>query len=289
MRETKGIIAVADRLGITTIYIDQSLSLEEQNEVTSTIKQILAENHIHLYNICTAAKVVAPLNGPEIGSKICGRPSYASLGAFLKDEVDKKTNDVYLLMSNHMSQHLHGTGRKELYLLDTTENLSPIGELLPFSESAYDVAVAKVKTVIQKDKSKFKTKEGKPVKCKIFEKKSAKGLTVHIWGASTSPGIGKITCDYFSFTDEPPSYNYIIVENCNKQENFCSEGDSGSIVLYNNSSEKCVNAISVLCGRFDPRGAAQPEAQYLTQPLKASLEDLSKRYGKKFIILNEDD
>lgn len=176
-------------------------------------------------------------------------------------------------------------------MLQSSNFLSHVGKLLPFSETACDVAVAKLESVIQKGKSKFKTRQGTPVHCKIFEKRSAEekipGSVVHIWGASTAPGIGKITSDDFSYL-ENPSVTYILVENYDER-NFCSKGDSGSIVCSNNNRERYVNAISVLSGLFESREAETTVLQYLTYPIKASLEDLSKRYGKNFRILNEKD
>ena len=276
-------VAIGCRLGIPTVYVDESLVATERQATTNKIEIMLSSDEIELYNIFFVSKGVLSLH--RIGSRITGNsgPSFASLGAFLKTRNGE--NDLfYILLSNHFAKILHNVGDTHLRISPNHDN---IAELLPYTDGKYDVAAAELSSGSQNFDMRLKFRSGEPTLGSVFDSQTDKrrlpGLKVHIWGASTSPGFGKITVHDLSFKEDVPNRVYVIIEDDDKTT-FSKKGDSGSIVCADDVRKQCVDAIAVLSGELTEREKATSRRQYIAAHLKACLKDLEERYGHPFTL-----
>lgn len=270
--------------------MDESLNDKQRRNTTKKIEDILHEHSIVLYDINYISKDIVPFHKSDVGSKIGVRepPPFVSLGAFLKSQTNESAEPgVYILISNHLAERILKNDDKRIYMHQHKE---AIGEIVHMPDVKYDVAVAKLSCDIGTFNTMLQTSLGKPALCNVVDilsgSRSLLGLKVYIRGAVTSPGFGKITVENFSFSSKESGV-FIIVDDDEDDDNlFSVEGDSGSVVCAENTKRSCVDAISVVIGKFESREYAQQCPQYLTVSLKACLEELSRIHGRTFSICN---
>lgn len=182
----------------------------------------------------------------------------------------KKENNLYGLISNHIAAIDQDLG--------TTDG-NRLGKLVKQSKN-FDIALVQIdeENVTRCDKS-LKDEGGQSfeIPCKVHnDPADLQDLPVYITGAETKLGIGRIDIPFFQTKEG----RHIVVRNF-LSENFCTNGDSGAMVLgraRGNLNE--VWPIGIVRGAFtstkgDKTGESKHERPHLVVELQAGLDDLS--------------
>jgi hypothetical protein len=254
--------------------------------------QTIADKHgINEFKIRLEQEVITEFAEYEVGSTLTSRQNRsASLGGFaLKGE----TKDLSLLVARHFADD-----GKPVYVRDEKGNKCIFAHIIPPNVherfATLDIAAG---LVLKKERSKcltmFKDHCGTPLASELssFENEAEiewlKGLPVHIWGASSSPGLGKIIIPDFyvegmkrlvKIEDRHPVDKEEIVP-------FSKEGDSGAIVCADDPDGEKVHVVSMVTGSSNYEEKQQNpdiKGEYLSIRLKDGLMQLEKVHGDTF-------
>ncbi|WAR31356.1 hypothetical protein MAR_033898 [Mya arenaria] len=216
------------------------------------------------------------------GSCIYKTPSSGTLGAFAFRSQNGQERKLCALLSLHVAQKQVNQADESGTISLTTKH-GRIGYLLrplifpDHSRTQLDIASAQIDDAqIRLCNTQFKDEHGYVRLCTLFdfEKDDLQfldGMLVHFWGASTSPGLGKIK--EHSFHQE--NGLHIILENrVELSEPFCKSGDSGSVVCAFCRKKRLLIALGMVIGEFK-EGNDSTGNRYLALQLQAGLNQLS--------------
>ena len=111
------------------------------------------------------------------------------------------------------------------------------------------------------------------------------GTYIHLWGAGSNPGRGKIT---MTELHERERASRVIIEDIGTREGqrLAKRGDSGSIVCADKPDGGKITAISMLTGAKSDSstncGADVEYIRYYTFLLEEGLDYLGKKHGTRF-------
>lgn len=239
--------------------------------ITSVMEKFKVEDYLIQYTSGEIRQLAT--NGDSIGAK----GSTGTLGAFVQATEmahDDKTNvtgrPFYVaLTAGHVA---FAQKSKELFLDDKHfANILDVHSQTQ-TEIKVDIAAAEVlNKCLYNCTQKFKTMENCEAPCQLSGHfHSLEGEVVHIWGATSKPGVGRVKSVDFSMGNG----DNILITDISGESVFALPGDSGSIVCKTSKDNK-LEAIAMLTGSFKPQGKyTTPNYEYLA---------LKLTYGIRFL------
>lgn len=249
-------------------------------------KNLLKEHGIEVCVVQSGSREYGKFMNYTVGSKI-ETGKHATLGGFVK-----KTNDIYVLLAKHVAE----LSEDVRMAVDNRK----IAKVLPQYNlhGKLDIAVAKVdESVLKICDTRFMDSSGECMVTRLHtlnseaDVKFLQYLPVHIWGAFSSPGKGKITIpEYYVKTME----KLILVEDLeemgddqaeNDKKRFAKDGDSGAVVCADEIDGGCVRVISMLSGSRnwqEIKSSPRLPQEYITVPLQYGIKQLNEAYGGNF-------
>ncbi|XP_053389095.1 uncharacterized protein LOC128552108 isoform X2 [Mercenaria mercenaria] len=211
---------------------------------------------------------------------------YGTLGGFASFSKETETTSCALF-----SRHVALGCSSKLYV--DGENGQPIelGEILEdtLKDGMYDIAAAKIHDhQVQHCDVQFKNSKNVPLPGKLHTKSSSidlQDLKVHLWGATSRPGLGIIRIPELSFPGTTETYMQI--EDRNSYKRMAVEGDSGAIVCADDLDDKHVHVISMLIGsNTDKEKLKDPNVKrtYIALPIQKGVECLQMLTGGTFSL-----
>lgn len=199
----------------------------------------------------------------SIGTKVRVGVHSGTLGAFTKvltytpetkipfEQSDLKSESRFCrkslvaIISGHLAH-----GGTMLYIED-----KHIADILdPLKVQGADIAAAKIFDQYRDScKQVFKTQGGIEVPCRLLSKLDdlikSMGETVHIWGATSQPGLGKIvSCSSGIGSGDKKGHIITITDRSSKE--FAHPGDSGSVVCLTSKTGKELIAVGIVMGEL---------------------------------------
>lgn len=279
-------IGCGEVFDVVEISINDEIKIDHTNTNTiRMVKDVLKKNKVTDFILCYMSKNMKHFanSGAEVGDKFTG-----TLGAFVEAEQDTSSSSIsqhepksnwFALISNHLARFQ--PGNRLLY----EGNL--IADILdPSLVKGADIAAAQIHKDYRKMcKQVFKTQGGKEVPCLLLSNfedlKTSSGENVHIWGAKSKPGIGKIiSCKYELSIDNARGY-HIIISDRHTDSRFSQPGDSGSVICKTSKDGKTLYAIGMLVGELISHYTDQGvnERRYSAFEFQFGLERLTEAYG----------
>lgn len=281
------------RFNTLDIYIKDTLTDEEKLLSEEQIRVLTMENGIASYVVRTEQSTITQFSEISVGTKVTSKlERSASLGGFAKSG-DKQ--EPSLLLARHLTDDgkpvfVHNCmGEKSViaYVPKPKNNME--------DDAPLDIAIANVlQKVSVKCETQFKDHEGVALASNLmhFEENDVlwmKGLPVHIWGATSSPGIGTIIIpDYYiegmkrlvKIEDRHPV-------DLERSQPFSAKGDSGAIVCADDPDGQVVHVISMLMGSSNFAETNRDntvKGQYLTLRLCDGLRQLDWEHDTTFTL-----
>lgn len=278
------------------VWLDQNAECNE-NEITEKAKNILSAHGIENFVVCLGEKEWTKYCTYSVGSEIYTdtgsgntyRYIVGSLGGFAKMTPGEH---LCLLTAKHVTVQRRDVNatpdNKTGVHTRIARALAPINANAP---SNLDIAACKVdEEAVRNCEKRFKDSDGYPIRSKLFtgiQLSTLSALDVHIWGAKSKPGKGRISVSkVYHRTDESMKV-FIAIEEIPEagvaSEKFAKEGDSGAIVCADDPDGKFVHVISMLMGgkMFDRDDRKQ---KYMTFLLSEGLNQLSLQQNANFEI-----
>ena len=274
------------------IYTKNTITDEELHILEVQVQNIAQNNGITDFKFRKEQEEMTKFTEYEVGSTLTSRHDRsASLGGFA---LKGKTEDLSLLVARHFADD-----GKPIYVRDNEGKKRIFAHIIEPSgtekrNASLDIAAG---LVLKKERSfchtMFKDRCGTPLPSRLSMIEQAadiewlKGLPVHIWGAKSSPGLGKILHPDFyvegmkrlvKIQDMHPEHNGEIVP-------FCKEGDSGAIVCADDPDGEDVHVVSMVSGSsnyIEKQSNPNIKGEYLSIRLKDGLLQLEEVHGDTF-------
>lgn len=256
------VMGCGEVFGVLEIAINKEIKHDE-SRIAENVRLLCEKNSLHEFYIrFTSNKIIHyTYCGAEIGSGSTG-----TLGAFAEakeidnskeqfvpyypgDKVCIKKTKLLALISNHLAIN---QPQNKLYY--DGNHIADIFD--PFVMNGADIAAAEVLDQYRKScRQVFTTQDGVEASCLLLENLSdlQTGEIVHIWGAKSKPGLGKIISSKYYFgncVDVDTSGHFIIITDKSNEQRFAQSGDSGSIICVTSKDGTTVFAIGMLMGAF---------------------------------------
>ncbi|XP_053401927.1 uncharacterized protein LOC123548849 isoform X2 [Mercenaria mercenaria] len=261
------------------VFVDDTCN----DKINNNIKDVLRKNKIMNYDIVPSIGSFKPLY--KVGAKV--QPNldpnrYGTIGGFAK----KNKQGLCALVSRHVAIHspdksvLLRNGHIEIRARIIPETLPP----QDLHDKILDISAVEIKP-IDKEKcdTRFRTEDGDLTTGKesSYETRQLRSRQVHLWGGTTSPGLGIVTMP--NIRDRDRDNTFIIVEDRqNTNESFCKEGDSGSIVCADDIDGEGVEVISMLIGEDNAH-----RGKYATFRIDKGLEQLKRQTKDDFHLCKD--
>ncbi|XP_045194346.1 uncharacterized protein LOC123549967 isoform X2 [Mercenaria mercenaria] len=260
------------------VFVDDTCNDEIKNQV----RGVLRKNKIMNYDIVPSIGSFKPLY--KVGAKVHPNPdrkSYGTVAGFAK----KNRKDLCALVSRHVA--IHSSDNNVLLRNGCTKILAKIiPETLPEipNDKTLDISAVEIES-IDKEKcdTRFKTEDGVLTTGKesSYETKQLRSRDVHLWGGTTSPGLGIITMPEIRDRDEDKSF-IIVEDRQSTNKTFCKKGDSGSMVCADDINDEGVEVISMLIGED-----ADNPGKYATFRIDKGLQQLKRQTKDDFHLCKD--
>ncbi|XP_052819508.1 uncharacterized protein LOC128245409 isoform X2 [Mya arenaria] len=237
LNKIQGLLAYGERFGTLNIFL--SNDLETVTKVEEAVHHVLQKWDINKVVFRYGSTFIKPYMKP--GDKVfevgCG-----SLACFARETGGR----VYALLSKHVAE-----GNKDTLFMDGED----VGKLLPTDKHTIDIAAALIHESFEKKcHFMFQTEQGQEKASTLYDcnndSNSLSGKRVHLHGAMTSPGFGKVSIENLYVLNE--NYVGVLFEDrkSGKGSNqpFCVGGDSGSMVLAYCSKDDELKVIGMIIG-----------------------------------------
>lgn len=239
--------------------------------------------------IVAGSKEVKMFSLVEVGSSLSNSIRCATLGGFAKNN-----DTVHVLMARHFAEC-----SQNVFVIDENNRKHKIAKVLTTDgvRGNLDIAAAELeKAALRVCDTHFKESGGDyNTSCLyLFDTDDfhsyLKDLPVHIWGSSSSPGLGKIIIPDFHHIN---GMRLVLVEDMEgdgaapieERNRFAKEGDSGAVICSDDIDGEHVKVISMLmgCNNFKEAEENQSVKQtYLTFRMNSALQQLNKEHNKNF-------
>ncbi|XP_052761383.1 uncharacterized protein LOC128204081 isoform X2 [Mya arenaria] len=267
LQEIAGIKGLGYRFGTLNFYANSNiLNEEEKQKLLLDINASLARLNIDVdnYVLRVGTHYESFSSNCKVGSKVFAiEGSFGTLGGFAEKTREGTTN-MCVLTANHVVSNAENNVLK---MIRPQGNLT-LGEILPHQDSLQfsnpiDICATKVNTQLLKIcETKQKNSDGNESESQVFDFATERisaltGELVYIWGATSSPGKGKIAMpEYF----ERHRRHLVGIEDedssdeegnaASDKTTFATKGDSGAIICKDDidSVHNKVVAISMLIG-----------------------------------------
>jgi len=288
-------ISCGYRFGTFRVYIDQN-SDTPTNEIRAKIKPILDRHDIHRLELCTTERTMKQFSTYSVGNDVTVGTTKrkGSLGGF----VVKSPNDqLCMLISKHIVSLSNHTYKAQDIDVTTDQNIdvrTRIARVLvpnDFTQQPLDIAVAKVDEEHAPNcERSFKSSDGRPQSSLLYEGEGQipilSGLDVHVWGAMSKPGRGKISMgNMYQRAEGGGMDTFITVEDESDSDEevipFSKPGDSGAAICSDDPDDKRVNVISMLMGK---NNQSSGPGFYASFSLTAGLNQLNSGHTSSFTI-----
>lgn len=240
--------------GVVEIALDEKIEHDASEiEVFKRIKTLMETRGVTEFYLKFMSKNVQYF--ASSGSKV-GQTSTGTLGGFalavnnenlpLNNEQYRAEANLVALFSRHVAifqenNALFFNGRHIADILDTSKLTS------------LDIAAARIlpdhRTTCQQ---RFLTEDEEEARCTLLRDfTNLVGEVVHIWGAVSKPGLGRIqACEYNWAGDDKndSGYEVVITDRINNRC-FSQPGDSGSVVCKMSRRGRILNAVAMFCGQ----------------------------------------
>ncbi|XP_053390980.1 uncharacterized protein LOC128553818 [Mercenaria mercenaria] len=279
------------RLKSFHVDIEELPTKEEHNDRERRIRDFLCARNINnvKFNFVSPKLAKYSYVGAKVGFKCGSIMQTGTLGCFAKHSRCNKS-DLCALFSKHVAQ---GCSEKIL-IRDEDQQFTTFGTLLSdtFVDGGHDIAAAKVNSNhLSSCDMGFKNDEGEKAPGELYnigDTTNLQGHPIHLWGAKSKPGIGKITVQHYHFAQDTDTF-IEVQDGCialGKADAVLAErGDSGAIVCMNESNGEKVKIISMLIGSTNETVSQEDpkvKRKYLTLPLSSGLQTLENRTHGKF-------
>ncbi|XP_053382274.1 uncharacterized protein LOC123541262 [Mercenaria mercenaria] len=272
------------------------------------IEEVLRKHKISKYKV--ESSLIKPFASCPSGSKAEIYPDkndkqtkcFGTVAGYVRSDTQKH---LYALIPRHLSVQSDdgkvyiSKGKCSLTgetMVHKSKNIAPKGEQRSQAEETMgrilDVAAASIdRNQEKKCDFSYKTEDNDPVPGKLCEYKpyQLQGLFVHTWGASSTPGLGRVAIPELKSVHVPRddgSYIAVADRDVESDDNslattttpFCKEGDSGSMVLTHDpdTNGKKVQLISMVIGKN-----LGQDRLYTTVKLKDGLAQIETEIGEK--------
>ncbi|XP_053402484.1 uncharacterized protein LOC128557892 [Mercenaria mercenaria] len=261
------------------VFVDDTCN----DEIKNKVRDVLRKNKIMNYDIVPSIGSFKPLY--KVGAKVQpnqDRKSYGTVGGFAK----KNQKGLVALVSRHVAIHSSDSS-----VLLRNEHMKIRAKIIPETlppqdshDNILDISAVEIQpTDKEKCDTRFKTEDGDLTSGKesSYETRQLRSRHVHLWGGTTSPGLGIVTMP--NIRDRDRDNTFIIVEDRqNADESFCKEGDSGSMVCADDIDGEGVEVISMLIGEDnDHRG------KYATFRIDKGLDQLKRQTKDDFQLCKD--
>ncbi|XP_053382547.1 uncharacterized protein LOC128546020 isoform X3 [Mercenaria mercenaria] len=271
-----------------TFHVDvQELpTLQENSDREKRIREMLNDNGITdiRFNFVSPSLDLYSYVGAQIAAKCETVTQTGTLGCFANHAKDNEPT-LCALFSKHVVQGCS----PEIYVGDKDQKLKSFGTLLSdtYVDGGHDIAAARINNKdFSSCEKQFKNMKNEKVPAELHtvgDNTIFPGQTIHLWGAHSKPGIGKINIPDFHYPDGTDSYIEIqdgSIARGKPNAVLAEPGDSGAIVCMDLSNGKKVRVISMLMGSTNDTVAQKDpkvKRKYLTLPLSSGLQTLEQR------------
>ncbi|KAL4226964.1 hypothetical protein ACF0H5_014941 [Mactra antiquata] len=258
-----GVIGCGYRYTTLEVFFRDSLTDTEGSESKEHTMLLLTENGITNYKFQTE-KEITYFNG-RVGSLISNEHSRrASIGGFALKGTRK---ELCLLTARHFA----GSGGGNVYLEQPNEERKHIGEFLaPITNlnAPPDIAAALILDNVRNHfQTQFKNSDGDFLPSSVVhfaenEIENLFGLPVHMWGATSTPGVGVITNPEVYIPGMKRLVKFEDID-YNPIARFANFGDSGAMICADDNDGEHVQVVSMLMGApLDAVGENERQSYY---------------------------
>lgn len=255
-------IGCGEVFGVLEIAVNKEIK-HDGSRIAENVQMLCEKNSLHEFYVrVTSKKINFYTNcGAEIG-----KARTSTLGAFAKakeidnlegqfvpdnpGEIHIKKTKLLALISNHFAKY---QPEKKLYC-----DGNHIADILnPLVVDGADIAAAEVLDQYREIcRQVFKTQGGMEAPCLLLGNLGdlQTGEIVHIWGAKSKPGLGKIISSKYYLgkcVEMDTSGHFIIITDKSNELRFAQPGDSGSIICVTSKDGTTVFAVGMLMGEFE--------------------------------------
>ena len=207
-----------------------------------------------------------------------------SLGGFVKP---KEGNQQYCLLAKHVTEHC-----SDIFHVENGNNTF-LGSIIPQTNrheyGDLDISAARMNAPVDEESAKFKDTRGTLLKGRLHEYNEEEedaicrsGQSVHIHGAVTKPGVGKITMPIVHKGLISP---LIQVEDINADGavHFAENGDSGAVMCVEDPERRHVHALGMIIG--DVSDEDSPRRKYLALPLSKGIQQIEMQTDSRLELM----
>ncbi|XP_052760682.1 uncharacterized protein LOC128203341 [Mya arenaria] len=235
LNKIQGLLAYGERFGTLNIFL--SNDSETETTVEEAVQHVLQKWDINKVVFRYGSTFIEPYMKP--GDKVFEEP-FGSLACFAREA----SGHVYALFSKHVAEF----NTNKLFI-----DGEDVGKLLPTDKHTLDIAAAQIHESYEKKcRFMFQTEQGQEKKSTLYDcskdSNSLSGKRVHLHGAMTSPGLGKVSIEKLYVLDG--NYEGVLFEDRKSGTNqpFCVRGDSGAMVLTYCSKDDELKVIGMIIG-----------------------------------------
>ncbi|XP_053391902.1 uncharacterized protein LOC128554638 [Mercenaria mercenaria] len=285
------------RLKTLHVDVERLPTKEENDDREQRIREFLSNHDITDVKVNFVSPTLEEYSyvGAHIGLKSDTVLKTGTLGCFANHSKDQKSS-LCALLSKHVAQGCSS----EILIEDKDKNLKIFGKILPdtYVDGGHDIVAGVVEGEhISNCDMGFRSIENKKVPGELYsggDTTNLQGHPIHLWGAKSKPGIGKVTVQNYHFADDNDTYIEVqdgSVALGKPDAVLAKNGDSGAIVCMDESGGERVRVISMLMGPKNEIGSQndlQVKRKYLTLPLSSGLRTLEKRTNGTFQLQGTD-
>ncbi|WAR20346.1 hypothetical protein MAR_002184 [Mya arenaria] len=303
-----GVLFCGDKFGTLMILMDEKLKLKDRTEQEKEIRTFLESKDVKHFQFNYISPEMNHLY--KCGHKVFESPASGTLGCFVHNiGGPTRPYDIYALISRHVAMFQVADD----FVIDGCD----VGKVLSPMVGFHDIAVAGMhNSQLPWLDEKFKTETRDDKRCHVFDFKEdddetldyLSGLPVHIWGASSSPGVGRIAiehCVSYGFGGQICS-GIIIEDRRYLKKPFSKPGDSGSIICSFNIRNDSLFALGMVCGEYkkqvtgpkqrlvdhalpvsESQRKTKGTGQYYALRIDEGLKQLSENHGGRFVLKDD--
>jgi len=297
------VISCGYRFATFYIFVDEART-KPVDVLKKQIKDVLGKYNIADFVLRKTSASVTGYSNHTVGSEIVvvddpaeEKVIKATLGGFAARGEHK---ELCALTANHATEH-STTLIVRCQQTNTNVRLGSVLKTVNVSEQAsqhepcIDISATSIYPGrIKLCNTNFKTSQGEFVESELFKARTDEGQCtmhtlvgtyIHLWGAGSNPGRGKIT---MTELHERERASRVIIEDIGTREGqrLAKRGDSGSIVCADKPDGGTITAISMLTGAKSDSstncGADVEHIRYYTFLLEEGLDYLGKKHGTRF-------